>query len=228
MRDLIRIGLPSSIDTFCDMLAFALFSSFIGRSGAVALATSQITIQLLSFSFMPMWGITTAATVLVGNLIGAGDPARAGRYAREIMVVGIAYTLALAAILALAGDRLYGIFTRDAEVLRAGATMAMLAAVFQAFDGMRMLTLGILQGAGDTRYPMWVSIGVLYGLFVPLSGWMSIGLHRGVAEIWIAGCVAYALIAAALFQRYRAGRWKEIRIFSEPAKTPLRGGAQPV
>jgi MATE family multidrug resistance protein len=219
MRDLVRIGLPSSIDTFADMLAFALFSSFIGRTGAVALATSQITIQLLSFSFMPMWGITTAATVLVGNLIGARDLARAARYAREILVVGTGYVLLLAALLALFGDRLYAIFTRDPEVLRAAGSMALLAAIFQVFDGMRMLVLGILQGAGDTRYPMWVSVGVLYGLFVPLSAWLSIGLHRGVAEIWIAGCVAYALIATGLFLRYRAGRWKEIRIFSEAAGT---------
>lgn len=215
IRDLARVGLPSSVDTFLDMLCFSVFSTFIGRSGAAALAASQITIQLLSFSFMPMWGLTTAATVLVGNHIGEKRTDRAETYAVEMLRLGLYYTLGLALLLALLGRPIFRIFTGDAEVLVFAGSLALLAAIFQFFDGMRMIAVGILQGAGDTRFPMWLTAGVLCGLFVPASYWMVVVRGGGVAGAWAVGALVYLLMAAGLYARFRAGHWKRIRIFSE-------------
>lgn len=214
IRDLVRIGIPSSIDTFLDMLCFSLFSTFIGRTGPAALAASQITIQLLSFSFMPMWGLTTAATVLVGNQIGEKRMDLAETYAREMLRLGLYYTSSLAVLLALLGRPIFRIFTADPEVLVFAGSLALLAAIFQFFDGMRMISVGILQGAGDTRFPMWLTAGVLCGLFVPVSYWMVVVRGHGVAGAWAVGSFVYLLMALGLYLRFQAGHWKRIRIFS--------------
>jgi MATE family multidrug resistance protein len=215
IRDLVRIGFPASVDTFTDMLAFTVFTSFIGRAGAESLAASQITIQLLSFSFMPMWGITTAATVMVGNAIGEKRIERAERYAGEFLRISLYYTAFLAVLLATLGRPLFHIFTDEAEILVFAGSLAVLAGVFQIFDGMRMITVGILQGAGDTRVPMWITVSVLGAFFLPVTWFMTVARGGTVITAWGVGSVTYLIVAGLLYLRYRRGVWKGIRIFSE-------------
>jgi MATE family multidrug resistance protein len=215
IRDMIRVGAPSAWENFIDMSAFGAFSIFIGRLGAVQLAASQITIQLLAFSFMPMWGITIAGSVLTGNWIGAGQPDAAERYARQVYKLGLYYALGLAALLLAARQWTFRIFSDDPAVLALGAGLTTVAAVFQIADGMRMVSIGVLQGAGDTRYPMVQSLCVVWGLFVPLS--YVIVVHRGgdVGDAWLGGTFCYVLQAVLLYLRFAGGRWKRLRIFSE-------------
>jgi len=156
--NMIRVGLPAAFEGFIDMGGFLMFTIFVGTTGAVQLAASQITIQLLSFSFMPLWGLTTAASVLTGNWIGAGHPDTAAHYGRQAYKLGTYYSLILAAVIILLRHELFKVFTNDPEILALGAGLAVSAAIFQYFDGIRMLSSGILQGAGDTRYTMLVTL----------------------------------------------------------------------
>jgi putative MATE family efflux protein len=215
MRDIVVVGMPAAWEAFVEMTAFAMFSVFVGRLGAVSLAASQITIQLLSFSFMPMWGLTVAGTVLIGNAIGARDPDHAEMMGYQVYKVGFYYTLTLGVLLVIGGRWLYGIFSDDPEVLVLAAVMATTAAFFQFGDGLRMVTLGLLSGAGDTRYPMLVSVILNWGLYIPLIYFLVVRFGGNVIQAWMVGVVIYALQAAVLFARFRSGKWRAIRIFSQ-------------
>jgi len=219
IRDMLRVGYPAAWENFIDMAAFSFFSSFIGRAGAVALAANQITIQLLSFSFMPLWGITIAGSVLTGNWIGAGNPDRAEAYGRQVYKVGLYYALLVAIGLILARDYIFAVFSNDPAILVLGAGLACVAAVFQICDGLRMISIGILQGAGDTRFPMFLSLLVLWGLFVPLTYILVIQVGANVQIAWLGGVFCYVLQASFLYGRFRSGKWKQIRIFSQSAES---------
>jgi len=214
IADMTRVGLPASAGDFIDMLGFTAFSALVGRAGTASLAASQITIQILSFSFMPLWGLTMAATVLVGNQIGAGDPDRAERYGNESYRVCLYYALLLAAVITFSGKAIFHIFTEDPEVLVLAGGLALAAAFFQIFDGLRMIGTGILQGAGDTRDAMLLALVVLVGFFIPVTYWVIEIRGGGVVHAWGAGCTAYFLMALGIYFRYRSGRWRSIRIFS--------------
>jgi MATE family multidrug resistance protein len=214
IKDLLRVGYPAAWENFIDMAAFSLFSSFIGRAGAVALAANQVTIQLLAFSFMPMWGITIAGSILTGNWIGAGRPGRAEMYARQVYKVGLYYALLVAICLVLLRHHVFSVFSNDPALLAVGAGLACVAAVFQICDGMRMVSIGILQGAGDTRFPMFLSLVILWGLFVPLTYVIVVRGGGSVQDAWLGGTLCYLLQAGFLYIRFRSGRWKRIRIFS--------------
>ena len=99
IANMVRVGLPAAWEGFIDMGGFLMFTIFVGTAGAVPLAASQITIQLLSFSFMPLWGLTTAASVLTGNWIGAGKPDTAAHYGRQTYKLGTYYSLGLALVI---------------------------------------------------------------------------------------------------------------------------------
>lgn len=213
IANLVRVGLPASWEGFSDMLGFTMFTIFVGTTGAVSLAASQITIQVLSFSFMPMWGLTTAAGVLTGNWIGAKRPDQAERYGRQAFKLGIYYSLGLGVLLLLLRDSVFRIFTDAPEVLALGAGLTIVAAVFQLFDGIRMLGSGILQGAGDTRYPMIVMAVIMFGLFIPVTWAVIVPLEGDVVTAWIAASGVYLVNGVLLWRRFESGKWKRVEIF---------------
>lgn len=210
---LVRVGSPAAGENFVDMGGFMVFSVFIGTAGAVQLAASQITIQLLSFSFMPLWGLTMAAGVLVGNALGAGSPARAAHYGRQVYKLGTYYSLALGMAMVALREHVFGVFSDDPAVLALGPALVLAAAVFQYFDGVRMLSSGILQGAGDTRYAMIVTVILMWGMFIPLTWYLVVARQGDVVAAWLGAGVCYLLQGLFLWRRFASGRWQHARIF---------------
>ncbi len=214
IANLIRVGVPAAWENFIDMGGFLMFMIFIGTIGAVELAASQITIQLLSFSFMPMWGLTTAAGVLTGNEIGGGRPDRAAHYGRQTYKLGSYYSLGLAAVMILLRHHIFRVFTVDPEVLALGVGLSVAAAIFQYFDGIRMLSSGILQGAGDTRYTMLVTLVLMWGGFIPLTWYLIVYRGGDVIMAWVGASVCYLAQGWIMWRRFRSGRWRHMDIFN--------------
>jgi len=211
---MIRIGLPSAWEGFIDMGGFLMFTIFVGTISAVHLAANQITIQVLSFSFMPLWGLTTAASVLTGNEIGGGHHDRAAHYGRQAFKIGTYYSLGLGVVIVLCRNQIFRIFSTDPEVLALGASLCVAAAVFQYFDGVRMLSSGILQGAGDTRYTMLVTLVLMWGGFIPLT-WYIIVLKGGSSELgWYGASLCYFAQGVLMWHRFQSGKWRERDIFA--------------
>ena len=220
LRNMVRVGLPSTLEGFIDMCSFSLFTVLVGRAGAVQLAASQITVQLLSFSFMPMWGLTSAGAVLVGNWVGAGRPDVAARYGRQVYKLGLLYCLILAVLFYLFRGGIFRIFTPDPAILVFGAGLALVASGFQVGDGMRMVGSGLLTGAGDTRSVMLITAAVMWGIFLPLT-WLLVVRGGGDVRIaWLGGAACYALEAVLLYARFRRGGWQRTDIFHAGPGTP--------
>ena len=213
--ELVRVGQPSALEGFVDMSSFAIFTSLIGRAGAVSLAASQITIQLLSFSFMPMWGLTTAGSVLTGNEMGAGRPERAAAYGRQVYKLGLYYCLLLTLLYATLRGTMFRIFTDDPAVLAFAGSLVLIAAGFQFGDGLRMVGSGILTGAGDTRPVMLVTLVVMWGLFLPMTWWLIVVRGGDVTTAWLGGSLCYLVQGVALWERFRSNRWQHVKIFRE-------------
>lgn len=214
LKDIARVGAPSSVENFVDMSTLALFSTFIGRSGEIALAANQIQIQLLSFSFMPMWGLTTAGSVLTGNWLGASRPADASKYGRQVYKLGLYYCLSLGVLLVLFRHQVFRVFTPDPEVLAFGGVLAVLAAIFQVGDGMRMVGSGLLTGAGDTKPVMLITIGVMWGVMLPGSWWAIVRQGGDVTTAWAVASLSYMIQGVAFWLRFRSDSWQRVKIFS--------------
>ena len=213
ISNMVRVGIPAAAEGFMDMTGFLMFTIFVGTAGTVQLAASQITIQLLSFSFMPLWGLTTAASVLTGNWIGEGKPDTAAVYGRQAFKLGTYYSLLLALVIILGRHHIFKIFTNDPEVLLLGGGLAVAAAIFQYFDGLRMLGSGILQGAGDTVYPMVVTMIIMWAGFIPVTYYLVIVYGGNVFTAWMGASVCYLLMGLSMWRRFESGKWKKVEIF---------------
>ena len=90
--------------------------------------------------------------------------------------------------------------------------LLLVAAAFQIFDALGIVSDGALRGAGDTLWPFVVRFFLAWGIQVPLAYTLGITLGGGLTGAWIGSMVYIAILSSILVGRFRSGRWKLIQI----------------
>jgi putative MATE family efflux protein len=180
----------------------------VAEFGAEALAGYTIAIRIFLFTLLPAWGLANAAATLVGQNLGAGQPARAER---SVWIAGTV-TMVLLGLVSVAyvlgAEALVRLFTDEAAVVSVGAQGLRVMALGYAIYAWSMVFPQAFNGAGDTLTPTWINLGCYWALQIPLA-WalaMPAGLDAdGVFWAVVAAETVAAAVGAVLF---RKGRWK--------------------
>jgi len=220
MKGMVRVGLPMGFQFFFEVGAFLAMTIIIGWLGDVALAANQVALRLMSISFMTAWGIGIAATTLVGRHQGEGEPELAAQAGRRTIALFLVVGTFCALLFNVAPWTLVRLFSPYPEVQQAAVQLLLVAAIFQMFDGVNMVSYGALKGAGDTRWPLYAVIVVSWGVGIPLTYVLAMPVGWGVTGAWVAGTVMIGLEAALLFGRFHGGRWKTIRLVEPDQPEP--------
>lgn len=230
-RRLLRFGFPSGVNFFLDVASFSVFVMLIGRMGEVALAVSNIALSINMVAFMPLLGISIAATTLVGQYQGAGDHAtaeRAGWNALKIATgymaaIGLTYVLFPALWFELFAQRDGGGLSLD-QLMETGRWLLVMMAAWGIFDAANVVLSGALKGAGDTKFVMYFAIIGGWLLLVPAELVLVLYYKCSVLTAWLVLCLYVVFLAAGYWLRFRAGRWKEIKVIEHETPTiPPRG-----
>lgn len=212
IRRLARVGGPIGLQWMLDMGSFIVFSGLIARMGVAQLAGHEAALRLMHLSFMPVFGLSIASTTLVGQYIGAEEMPNAVKAGESSLRIGFLYTLFIAFVFLVFPDRLVALINSDPDVVRLGTRIMRLAAIFQIFDGLGIVSNGCLRGAGDTRWAMFIGIGYAWFLFVPLAYLGGFVLNGGAVGAW-AGATCYIMaLGLTFFLRFKSGKWKSIKI----------------
>jgi MATE family multidrug resistance protein len=198
MRELLRLGLPAALQLLLEIGAFAFATFLIGNLGAVALAGHQIALNVASFTYMVPLGIGSAAAVRVGQAIGARDPLGAARAGWMALFFGVCFMSCAGLGLFLFPHYIARIYTPQADVVRVGATLLLIAAVFQLFDGLQVVATGALRGTGNTRVPMLANLIGYWVIGLPLGAFLCFKQRMGAIGMWVGLCLALVLIGSGL------------------------------
>ena len=203
IRRLIAMGLPAATQIVVEIGVFAFATALIARLDPVSLAAHQIAMNTASLTFMVPLGVGAAAAVRVGQALGRHDPVGARHAGWAAMVLGPAFMALASLVLLLAPREIARVYSPDPAVIRAGASLLMVVAVFQIFDGLQTVATGALRGAGDTRTAM-ICHAVFYWLMgLPLGYLLCFRQGWGAIGLWIGLCVALILIGVALLLAWR-------------------------
>jgi len=222
LGSLLRLGLPIGLQMQLEYGIFALVALLMGRLGTVPMAAHQIAITIASVTFMVPQGIGGAAAVLVGQAIGAGDAARARRAAAAALGAGAGFMFLAGLALAGMPALLARLFSDEVPVLAVAAALLPIAGVFQVFDGLQVVAIGILRGVGDTRTPVLVNVLGFWLVGLPASLWLGFARHGGAAGLWWGLVVGLVTVALALLARVRR------RMRRPLARVAVEGAAAPV
>jgi MATE family multidrug resistance protein len=143
-------------------------------------------------------GIGSAAAIRVGQAIGARDVHAAARAGWTALLFGVCFMSCSGLCLFLFGRPIARIYTPQPDVIRAGATLLIVAAVFQLFDGLQVVATGALRGAGNTRTPMLANFFAYWLIGLPLGALMCFKLAWGAVGMWIGLCLALVMIGSVL------------------------------
>jgi len=198
IRLMLRLGVPAASQLLLEIGAFTLATFFVGRLGAVALAGHQIALNVASFTYMVPLGISSAAAVRVGHAMGARDAHAASRSGWMALLFGAGFMSCCGLALLIFSRSVARIYTPQQEVVNAGAALLLVAAVFQLFDGLQVVTTGALRGAGNTRTPMLANLVGYWLIGLPLGVLLCFKLKLGAVGMWIGLCLALMLIGSVL------------------------------
>ena len=184
--------------------------------GADTAAAATIAFNFDTIAFVPLMGLGAAATTVVGQHLGARDPAGAMRSTALILRMGWLYALAMMALFLAGADLLVRIFASvfadpDGEIADMAAAMLRLLTLYTLANASKLILGGSLRAAGDTRWLMGVSVALHWA--------MAIGVYLLAHVVAVDPYVAwFALIAMnngqvlAAWYRYRSGVWQAIRL----------------
>jgi MATE family multidrug resistance protein len=219
---ILKKGVPAALQFAMDVLAFTFFIFSIGRLGEIELAISNIAFSIQSIAFMPAIGFSMGLSTLVGQSLGRNDVDGALQFTRQTVWILLTYTLLLALIFILAPHWMLGLFLAAEsgaepyrQLLDQGIVVMRIMALFIPFDAMYFTFVGVLKGAGDTRFIMW-SIGLVsfFGMVMPLYIGMAV-FGLGLYFAWICMVLFLFQLAAVTFGRYRLGKWKGMRVIEQ-------------
>jgi len=208
LREVFRLGLPIGVRNAMGVMGFTLFTAILARLGEAHLAAHQVAIKIVSLSFLPGYGISEAATVLVGQYVGAGKRSLARLSYTSAMRLGIGVMGTMGFVFVLAPEMLIRLFTDDAEVLVIGCALLRIGAFFQVLDAIAMVATGALNGTGDTRYTAVASVGASWLVMVPTAYTLAIPAGLGAAGAWLGITAEIAVLALILSLRFRGDRWE--------------------
>lgn len=207
----LRLGAPIGAQIMLEFGAFSIVALLMGRLGTVPIAAHQVAINIASLTFMVPLGIGSAAAVLVGQAVGAGDSPRARRAAIGALAAAFGFMAVSGIVLRLVPGPLARVYSADGAVIALSAALIPIAGVFQVFDGLQVVSIGVLRGVGDTRAPMVVNVLGFWLIGFPVSLWLGFARHLGAVGLWWGLVVGLFAVATFLLVRVRARFGRELR-----------------
>ncbi|HME13449.1 MAG TPA: MATE family efflux transporter [Candidatus Acidoferrum sp.] len=204
IKRLITLGYPAAVQFTLESGVFGLATALIARLGAVPLASHQIALNTVAFTYMVPLGISSAAAVRVGQAIGRKDPVGAGEAGGTAIFLGAAFMTCASAALLIFPRWIALIYTPDELIIRSTITLLAAGAAFQLFDGIQTVATGALRGTGDTRTPMLCHFFAYWILGLPLGAWLCFRRHWGALGLWSGLSLALILIGIVLLVVWRA------------------------
>src|SRR6266576_760810 len=222
IRELFRFGLPSGIQGIAMNVGGVLMLSFIGSLAQSAQAQAAYAVgytELFSFITWTSVGLMGAAATVGGQNLGADRPERAVQGVRVAAGLGLGLAAAIGVLFLTIPHSLLALFgMTDAVVVGLGVQLLGFLSVSGLFVTVALTYTGGLQGTGDTRSPLYISI--VSQIVVPLGICTILQAMRPLqpTDIWMAIVLGHVTRCALSVLRFRQGKWRGIRVNVAPAR----------
>lgn len=202
IKKLINIGLPSGFQYFLEVAAFAFAAIMIGWLGKAQLAAHQIAINLASITYMIILGISSAGTIRVGEAVGQKNIVQIRRAGFSALGFATLLMTFFGVSFILFRNFFPTLYINEIEVIDVASQLLIIAALFQIFDGMQAVGIGVLRGLTDTKIPMLISFATYWVIGIPISIILGFYFKLGAVGVWIGLLLGLASLGTTLLFRF--------------------------
>lgn len=221
IRALFRFGLPTGVQGIAMNIGGVVLLRFIGSLETSAAAQAAYAVGYTELFSLITWtsvGLLGAAVAFVGQNLGAGKPERAVSAVHVAAGIGLGVATLVGLLFVAIPGRLLALFGMDDPVaVGLGMQLLRYLSVSGLFITVALTYTGALQGTGDTRSPLYISL--VSQLVLPLGLCALFDALHGLepADIWLAILLGHATRCALSVARFRQGRWRNLEVGIEPA-----------
>ncbi|MFA9479213.1 MATE family efflux transporter [Phycisphaerales bacterium AB-hyl4] len=210
---IVRVGVPSLIESSGMWIGNALVAMIIGRLAAeAALGAHIIAIRVEALAFLPAMAIGTAAATLTGQYLGLGDPHRAKQAAGLCWLFGAVMSLVMGAVFMLFPEQLARMLTDEPELYELAAPLIFIVGPVQLFFGTYLVFSQALRGAGDTTVAMAMTYFSTFAIRLPGVWLLGVYWDMGLYGVWIALCVELVIRGLLFAGRFLHGGWTKVKV----------------
>jgi putative MATE family efflux protein len=212
MRALLRLASTASLQTLIETASWLGLVRIVANFGSAALAGYTIAIRVVIFALLPAWGMANAATTLVGQNLGAGQPERAERSVWVTALYNFLFLGAVAILFVALPDPIIRWFTTEPDVVLYAVDCLRFVSLGFVFFAYGMVMVQAFNGAGDTVTPSIINFVCFWLMKIPLAYAFAIGMNMGPHGVYVAVSIAYAMQSIISIFLFRRGRWKTRRV----------------
>lgn len=212
IRRILRIGLPAAGEQLVLRSGTLAFARIVSSLGTTVYAAHQVALNIEGLLFNPGQAFQTAATTLVGQGLGAGDPGMAERSGWQTCNIAIAFSFIIAAGLFFLGRFVVLLYTDDPAVIGLSADCLRIVAVAQPLMMVAFVLIGGLRGAGDTQWAMYITFAGIWGMRVVAAYLLGLKAGLGLRGAWIGVAMDMTVRCVLVYARFKAGHWKTMRV----------------
>ncbi|MDX1440181.1 MAG: MATE family efflux transporter, partial [Rubricoccaceae bacterium] len=184
----------------------------VAEFGSEVVAGYTIAVRIFIFTMLPSWGLSNAAATLVGQNLGAKQPARAER---SVWITGywnMAFLALVSLIYIIFDDQLVAIFSTEPAVLAAGSDALRIFAYGYVIFSWGMVMPQAFNGAGDTMTPTKINFVFFWLVEIPMAYLLALELGAGPHGVYWSVVAAECMIAITAVILFRRGKWKEMQV----------------
>ena len=211
-KSVTKIGIPAAIERLIMRFGQLIYGSMIIWIGTQAYAAFNIAGTIDMFAYLPGFGFAAAAATLVGQNLGAEKPEDARRLGLMCNYVSLVFMSIMGILIMIFAPILAGVFTKDAEVIKQTTLILRITGFIQPFSSITIILTAALQGAGDTKFPMYSTFFGIWVIRIIGVYVLGIVLRMGLLGVCLAVSLDLTLRAIILTIRFNKGKWQQIKI----------------
>lgn len=215
---LLRFGVPAGIQTFVSMGYYTFLLIIIGKTGDFNLSCANIAFTIEGISVLPVMGLATAVSVIVGHERGAEKTDTIIDIVKKSMIIGGVFSFIIIFIYNVFPESLISIFNNGEDTAKFllinnyTVTLVKITSVWILFDTLQIIISNVLRSVGDTKFMMkiFTIIPFLFYIFLPYV--LCTVLKLSLLWIWIDLFIYTLLMLSLVLVRLLKGKWKSIKV----------------
>jgi MATE family multidrug resistance protein len=203
MKMLFRTGIGPAVQYIFEVAAFTVAGFMAGWLGKETFASHGIALSIASFTYMFASGISGASSIRVANYNGLQDRANVRRAGQSGFALAAGVMFIYGVIFLFFNHIFPSFFSEKKVVIDLAAELLLVAALFQLFDGVQCVGLGILRGLSDIRIPTFLALTAYWLVALPLAYILGFAFNLGIYGIWFGLSAGLIFSAITLYIRFR-------------------------
>lgn len=216
IKSLFRFGLPTGLQGIAMNVAGVMLLRFLGSVAQSAEAQAAYAVGYTELFSLVTWtsvGLMGATAALAGQNLGAGKPERSARAVQVAAQYGVAIAAVVSLLFLTMPKLLFGVFgLNQPEVLRLGVELLAYLSISGIFITVALTYTGGLQGTGDTKSPLYISIVSQFLIPIGMLSILQATRRLVPSDVWLAIVIGHATRCLLSVWRFRQEKWRGIRV----------------